>query len=88
VSQLRASADKVYGGKSNDSLRQSGRRQPLHGGTGADRIYSGYGNDTVNSVGDDSSADYVDCGPGYDTASHAARPRRRRRNELRGEFVV
>lgn len=57
--------DQIYGGSGNDKL---------YGGRGTDRIYGGYGNDFVNSVGDDSNADYVDCGPGYDTANRTAGP--------------
>jgi hypothetical protein len=33
------------------------------GGNGRDEIYGGRGNDFVSSVGDNSSGDFVDCGP-------------------------
>ena len=69
-----AGADKVYGGSGNDSLYGNRGNDSLYGGKGTDRIYGGYGNDFVSSVGDDSNRDYVDCGPGYDTANRMPGP--------------
>ena len=60
-----ADFDRIYGGANNDQL---------YGGNGSDRIIGGSGNDTVYSVGDDSNRDYVDCGPGYDTANRQPGP--------------
>ena len=69
-----AGADKLYGGSGNDSLYGNRGADSLYGGKGTDRIYGGYGNDFVSSVGDNSNADYVDCGPGYDTANRMPGP--------------
>lgn len=70
----KAGDDKVYGGTGNDSLYGNRGNDSLYGGKGTDRIYGGYGNDFVSSVGDDSDGDYVDCGPGYDTANRMPGP--------------
>lgn len=70
----KAGDDKVYGGTGNDSLYGNRGNDSLYGGKGTDRIYGGYGDDFVSSVGDDSDADYVDCGPGYDTANRMPGP--------------
>ena len=70
----KAGADKVYGGAGNDGVYGNRGNDSLYGGKGTDRIYGGYGDDFVSSVGDDSDADYVDCGPGYDTANRTPGP--------------
>ncbi len=66
--------DKEYGGRGNDHLYGGRGNDSLYGGSGTDRIYGGYGDDFVSSVGDDSNRDYVDCGPGYDTANRMPGP--------------
>ncbi len=70
----KAGADKVYGGSGNDHLYGNRGNDSLYGGSGTDRIFGGYGDDFVSSVGYDSNADYVDCGPGYDTANRMPGP--------------
>jgi hypothetical protein len=39
------------------------------GGNGRDDICGGRGNDFISSMGDESSGDFVDCGPGTDTVN-------------------
>ncbi len=52
-------ADMIYGGDGNDVL---------YGGRGADRLYGGRGDDTLYALANDNQRDYLDCGPGNDTA--------------------
>jgi hypothetical protein len=59
-------ADRLYGRGGNDSLYGGGGNDVLVGGSGADHLYGGPGNDTLQAR--DGARDYVDCGPGHDTA--------------------
>ena len=49
---------RLYGGPGDDELRPD---------AGNDRVYGGPGNDTIHAFGG-GDHDYVDCGPGNDTA--------------------
>ena len=61
--------DEVSGGEGNDTPYGGSYADKMYGGNGHDEIYGGRGNDFISSVGDDSSRDFVDCGPGTDTAN-------------------
>lgn len=52
--------DLMYGGNGNDQVV---------GGVGSDRLYGRPGNDFINSAINDDDPDYIQCGPGTDTAS-------------------
>ncbi len=62
-----AGKDDVSGGDGNDTLYGGSYVDNMYGGNGRDEIHGGRGNDFISSVGDDSSRDFVDCGPGIDT---------------------
>ncbi len=61
--------DEVSGGEGDDALHGGSYAAKMFGGNGRDEIYGGRGNDFISSVGDDCSRDFVDCGPGTDTAN-------------------
>ena len=68
--------DKIYGDGGNDRISGGPGTDLIHGGSGDDEIrpdagndhvFAGPGNDNIHAfAGGD--FDYVDCGPGYDTA--------------------
>lgn len=61
--------DTIIGGGGDDMILGGGGADNLQGGNGADRILGGGGDDTIYPSGDApvDPADYVDCGPGFDT---------------------
>gem|GEM_PF-2321430 len=61
--------DEVSGGEGSDTPYGGSYADKMYGGNGHDEIYGGRGNDFISSVGDDSSRDFVDCGPGTETAN-------------------
>ena len=65
--------DTLDGMGGNDAVHGGGRADRISGGDGRDRIYGGSGNDKINP-GDDSSRDYVSCGPGYDVCNAEPQP--------------
>jgi Ca2+-binding RTX toxin-like protein len=56
--------DVLDGGPGNDMLEGGPGNDTLTGGAGQDRIYGTGGDDRIFAV--DGSADYVDCGSGFD----------------------
>ena len=76
-----SSADETRGLPGNDTLDRKGGNDAVYGGRGVDRIsgggrdrgYGGSGNDNIDSR-DDSSRDYVSCGPGYDVYDAEPQP--------------
>jgi Ca2+-binding RTX toxin-like protein len=59
-------ADSINGGAGADIIKGLGGNDVLTGGTGFDLIYGGPGNDRIQAR--DGEVDYIDCGPGADTA--------------------
>lgn len=71
----RAGSDLLIGGRYRDELESGGGRDRLFGGWGRDVLQPGNGRDVVNAGrGNDSvwspddHVDWIDCGPGEDTA--------------------
>jgi hypothetical protein len=59
-------ADVLLGLRGNDVLNGGRGADVLDGGPGADRLFGGPGNDTLRAR--DGRRDFVDCGPGRDSA--------------------
>jgi Ca2+-binding RTX toxin-like protein len=63
----RGGGDLISGGGGHDTIRGGPGSDRIEGGSGGDKLYGGYGDDYVNAR--DGLSDYVDGGPGHDTAS-------------------
>lgn len=61
--------DTLFGDVGNDWVYGDDGADTLYGGTESDFLSGGRGNDLLNSVEPDGVADYLDCGPGWDTAN-------------------
>lgn len=59
--------DGIWGLEGDDGLSGGGGADELYGGPGRDELYGGAGNDFLEAK--DGGRDYVDCGPGHDSAS-------------------
>jgi len=70
-------ADVIHGGAGNDVIRSHDGNDVLYGGNGNDTMwpgsgvdvqYGGQGNDVLHALANDDQPDFLDCGPGNDTA--------------------
>jgi hypothetical protein len=62
--------DTIFGGGGRDIIRGNSRGDRIVGGAGADTVYGGRGPDVIFVAGD-GSADFVDCGPGWDVVYYS-----------------
>ncbi len=63
----KAAADQLYGGRGGDTVYGKDGRDYINGGRVSDKLFGGRGNDTISAQ--DGYKDYIDCGPGDDTAN-------------------
>jgi Ca2+-binding RTX toxin-like protein len=65
--------DRIFGTARADWIDGRTGNDRIYGGGGEDEIQGGPGNDFIRA-NDDSSRDYVDCGPGFDTFTTTVAP--------------
>jgi Ca2+-binding RTX toxin-like protein len=73
----RGGNDTLFGGTGDDTIHGGPGNDTIHGGPGNDKLWAGDGrdtlrgddgNDTLYALAKDATHDFVDCGPGDDTA--------------------